>query len=265
MAAKSMIKNMKRLAKVKVKPVVRKPDAIDAKAIRLARLLAKWQKLGIEIKSALAAQHFERAAELSTPKRKLGEEILAGLVKGHLVSERCTGCGEVQNPDGSCACVARPKVETNEQRLARENDYLRGLVTKCGLPCVHCGLTNMGLCKAGFPGCAQADDMMCADDAMTRELLMDKRRLFTLLGDVKPTDARYDGAQLEIHAANIERQLGENCISVRCTTEKDGTVGSSPISMVRAIEFLASFVVPDKHWIIESVAPPKEPTGPLDG
>lgn len=100
------------------------------------------------------------------------------------MSERCKGCGEVPNPDGHCACTVQTKIppnETNEQRLARENDYLRGLVIKCNIPCVHCGLTNMGLCASGFPGCAQADDMMCADDAMMRRLLADNRRLQLLV------------------------------------------------------------------------------------
>lgn len=75
---------MKRLAKVKVKSVVRKPDKIELASRKLAASLAQWRRLGNEIKAALAAHHFERAAELSTPKRRLGEEILSELAEAIL-------------------------------------------------------------------------------------------------------------------------------------------------------------------------------------
>jgi hypothetical protein len=51
------------------------------------------------------------------------------------------------------------------ERIRKENDYLRGVVAYSGLPCIHCGLEkdDMHRCQHGFPGCARADDMLCAD------------------------------------------------------------------------------------------------------
>ena len=45
-----------------------------------------------------------------------------------------------------------------------ENTILRGHLPALGAPCPHCGLSNMALCKYGFPGCPQADDLLCAQD-----------------------------------------------------------------------------------------------------
>lgn len=53
---------------------------------------------------------------------------------------------------------------TRIARLRKENDYLRGLVVALPIPCTHCGLANMAQCARGFPGCAKADDLMCALD-----------------------------------------------------------------------------------------------------
>ena len=47
----------------------------------------------------------------------------------------------------------------------KENDILRALLPKLKAPCAHCGLEDISKCTRGFPGCAQADDLMCGDDA----------------------------------------------------------------------------------------------------
>ena len=61
--------------------------------------------------------------------------------------------------------------------LERENTILRGLLAKSDKPCVYCGLTEIGKCPHGFPGCARADDIMCADDEVMQRLLAENRRL----------------------------------------------------------------------------------------
>lgn len=72
--------------------------------------------------------------------------------------------------------------ESESDRLLRENTILRGLVSKSGAPCVYCGLTNISLCKQGFPGCAQADDIMCADDEVFAGLLAALRNITDATG-----------------------------------------------------------------------------------
>jgi hypothetical protein len=54
-----------------------------------------------------------------------------------------------------------------EERQARvradmENARLRGILAKSTLPCIYCGLTDMALCKSGFPGCGRMDDLVNA-------------------------------------------------------------------------------------------------------
>lgn len=57
-------------------------------------------------------------------------------------------------------------IESENDRLRKENDYLRGVVANSDLPCVYCKLSreDMGKCASGFPGCARADDMLCAPE-----------------------------------------------------------------------------------------------------
>jgi hypothetical protein len=58
-----------------------------------------------------------------------------------------------------------PEEQGELERLRKENDILRGIVAYSELPCVHCRLSkdDMSRCQFGFPGCARADDMLCAD------------------------------------------------------------------------------------------------------
>jgi hypothetical protein len=51
------------------------------------------------------------------------------------------------------------------RELDAENTTLRGVVAaKPDAPCAHCGLKDMSQCSRGFPGCAKADDMICAEE-----------------------------------------------------------------------------------------------------
>src|SRR5512141_238548 len=71
--------------------------------------------------------------------------------------------------------AAFPKKDTEAAdaivALERENTILRGLLPKLGAPCVYCGQVDIGKCPRGFPGCAQADDLMCADDETFKSLV----------------------------------------------------------------------------------------------
>lgn len=62
-------------------------------------------------------------------------------------------------------------------RLKQENDMLRSLLPALGAPCVYCGAVDIAKCPSGFPGCAQADDILCGDDVTMKWLLDDKVRL----------------------------------------------------------------------------------------
>lgn len=88
------------------------------------------------------------------------------------------------------------------ERLRKENDILRGLLPKLNAPCVYCGLTNMGLCQFGFPGCSQADDLMCGEDEAFRSVV---DRLHVLEGrhKVNQPDARFtvEGIVVKLSAA----------------------------------------------------------------
>lgn len=72
---------------------------------------------------------------------------------------------------------------TNEK--VRENDHLRGLVGNLKIPCVYCGLENMGECRSGFPGCARADDIMIGEDAFIRGLSEKAKRYEDALTKIK--------------------------------------------------------------------------------
>jgi hypothetical protein len=65
--------------------------------------------------------------------------------------------------------------ETEIERLRRENDMLRGLLPALEASCAYCGLTDMAQCQRGFPGCAQADDLMCSNDETLMRLIADRR------------------------------------------------------------------------------------------
>lgn len=67
-------------------------------------------------------------------------------------------------------------------RLRAENDVLRSLLPKLKAPCVYCGLEEIGRCTSGFPGCAQADDILCGDDETLRRLRDEVKRLKELIG-----------------------------------------------------------------------------------
>lgn len=68
------------------------------------------------------------------------------------------------------------------ERLRKENDILRGLLPALNAPCVYCGLTNMAQCVHGFPGCPQADDLMCGEESSMRSVI---ERLHVLEGRQK--------------------------------------------------------------------------------
>lgn len=55
--------------------------------------------------------------------------------------------------------------------LEAENTVMRGILANSpGIPCVYCGVDNISKCPRGFPGCAQADDMMIAWDESEERL-----------------------------------------------------------------------------------------------
>lgn len=66
---------------------------------------------------------------------------------------------------------------TETLRLKAENDTLRRLMPALNAPCVYCGLIDISKCKSGFPGCAQADDLMVGDNEVMKRLLEDNRKL----------------------------------------------------------------------------------------
>lgn len=63
-----------------------------------------------------------------------------------------------------------------EEALA-ENTILRGLLPALKLPCAYCGLTEIAKCPRGFPGCALADDILCAGDETLKRLLEENRKV----------------------------------------------------------------------------------------
>lgn len=67
--------------------------------------------------------------------------------------------------------------EAETPRLKAENDTLRRLLPALNAPCVYCGLTDISKCASGFPGCAQADDLMVGDDEVMKRLLEDNKKL----------------------------------------------------------------------------------------
>jgi hypothetical protein len=49
-------------------------------------------------------------------------------------------------------------------QLREDNDTLRGILAFENVNCLYCQLplNEMVKCQSGFPGCARADDMLCA-------------------------------------------------------------------------------------------------------
>lgn len=67
-----------------------------------------------------------------------------------------------------------------EKQLTKENDLLRGMVSKLKIPCHYCGLDDMSKCKSGFPGCALADDMMIGEDETFKRVAEERNELIRL-------------------------------------------------------------------------------------
>lgn len=81
---------------------------------------------------------------------------------------------------------------TEIERLRQENDYLRGLIPALTSKCVHCGLENMAKCAYGFPGCAWADDIMCAEEEIMKRLLEENRAFKAQQVDIRKACLKID-------------------------------------------------------------------------
>lgn len=56
--------------------------------------------------------------------------------------------------------------------LKDENDAMRAILANSpSIPCVYCGAETMAKCPRGFPGCAQADDLLVSGDEHMRRAL----------------------------------------------------------------------------------------------
>ena len=102
-------------------------------------------------------------------------------------------------------CPVCRKLQDEQSRYQRENDILRKLVPSITGKCLHCGVRNIARCHFGFPGCAWADDIMCAEDAYARNSLKIFRKLDTKLKEF----AAYDTSQtcpIENHAIVVMAQ-----------------------------------------------------------
>jgi len=108
--------------------------------------------------------------------REVNEELRGELSRlGFCPTCRQEISHDINEPFASCGCAATMEwagtlpvlAELREKirRLTAENDTLRGIVARSPEKCVHCGLEDMSKCASGFPGCARADDILCADDA----------------------------------------------------------------------------------------------------
>jgi len=65
----------------------------------------------------------------------------------------------------SCADPANLRAEidrlrADNERQAKENTTLRGVLATSALPCIYCGLDDISMCASGFPGCGRMDDIM---------------------------------------------------------------------------------------------------------
>lgn len=70
--------------------------------------------------------------------------------------------------------AARSEAQIAE--LKRENDCLRGIAAKV-MPCHYCGAKEIAKCPRGFPGCALADDMACAQDSLATALMEARKKI----------------------------------------------------------------------------------------
>jgi hypothetical protein len=105
--------------------------------------------------------------------------------------------------------VARCKQAERERDEARaENTIMRGLLAKQDTPCVYCGAETMATCPRGFPGCAQADDLLVGDDETMRRLRVERDEALC-----KPVVARWldshHAAAAEARVAQLEGALRE--------------------------------------------------------
>jgi len=66
------------------------------------------------------------------------------------------------------------------ERLRAENDCLRGIAAKV-MPCHYCGAEEIAKCPHGFPGCALADDMFCAESSANAEVRTLRAKIKALL------------------------------------------------------------------------------------
>lgn len=52
----------------------------------------------------------------------------------------------------------------------KENLVLRAMLSKLSPTCPHCGIEDITECASGFPGCAQADDLLAGTDESFKAL-----------------------------------------------------------------------------------------------
>lgn len=95
-----------------------------------------------------------------------------------------------------------PQILDEKAELRRENTILRGMVAKLGKSCHYCGITNIAECVRGFPGCALADDLLCADDEVGRTLATENAKLRVL---VEPLEKLVADQQLQLGEARSAR------------------------------------------------------------
>lgn len=73
--------------------------------------------------------------------------------------------------------IASGKLESENADLKKENTFLRGLVAKLNIKCIHCGNDDISKCPEGLPGCSKADDLFCADEETLKRLIDEKADL----------------------------------------------------------------------------------------
>lgn len=156
--------------------------------------------------------------------------------------DKCPHCGAEQEISFNiygwkCGTIEEVQTELCQERAAhaatkreleeyrKENDVLRALLPKLGVPCVYCGLTEIGKCERGFPGCAQADDLMVGDEAMHGDVLKRLRsseaRVRELEGLAIGNQESGDGGLWVEVFIPIERLGGANCEGEECPTLGD--------------------------------------------
>lgn len=99
------------------------------------------------------------------------------------------------------------------RRLTKENDILRGIAAKI-MPCHYCGVDEIAKCPHGFPGCALADDLMCADEAINVEVRRLREEVDSL-GD----DLRF----AHCAQAELDKRIGELLAQYEPEGERDQT------------------------------------------